>query len=187
MMMLSDQYEKMRPNHWHCDRYYRYRGNDYKLYRFLKGSIGQPWNIVYSKACHKFDDYTLTLVKDYVRFENEPRHTCYYDMYIEDGILKQDKRKSYHRPQYEYIIKYEGSEYFYYNDQWWEVFMKRAKSREIVHDCFTCWYGYFSDLRLQLLNFYGVAAYCHSRRSVNKKICKKLNQMIEWRYTCTQH
>jgi hypothetical protein len=174
------------------------------LKKKLKGSVGQPWNEVYSKLKAELPErlknwldnrYYIELncfEQDGKVYTSEGRDLSYrgWCLYVtDDGILKLLTHKKHHwkreKPS-DWITTLDKRKYYLAQDNcWWEIITKPCEPYQVTVDGKKVKYevGFYSDIIFGSLDKrdcgykYGEYVYCIKRLQCGKKLCKKLDNL----------
>lgn len=178
------------------------------LIRFLEANVGRPWDDVWSEVCRVNKGHMGQHVRDHILLDVRTDIAMeaggiFYDdkgkkitsfgsrttFYVNpvDGILCRRQGKGWKHPRYpKKIVELEGEQYYRHLGIWYWVRTEKFRPESFSqYDVFgnrkipkgTPWGDYY--LNNHLSKTYGMRVVCVEKRQVSKKICRKLNRLVE--------
>lgn len=195
--MYSDQYCKMVPydKGWSVRKYERYLKDDIPIIPYLKSNVGQNWDTVYSDIVRKFNRQTI----EWLPVETKPQiingtvydstgrfkvyNRGYVGFYVDPATNKLcmiEHKRWRPKKRIDYIVEYNGKTYWY-NDVWWELELVYPKSNFVyATDVVIGETDLWGRISGKCFGMYGRSACAKSKKQAPKRVCKKLNQLVEW-------
>lgn len=123
------------------------------LKRYLNSQVGKAWNDIYSDLAK--NGIIKVLQSTYYDIDSILKWDGFY---IENGILKKEKKKKYKKPEEEDPIKKIDGRYFVQkNDIWYELKMKsilhKYRSDETIYRVYDK--GYECEIVFEIINYNG--------------------------------